>query len=125
MYSFLSGIDLVEVARLVELKDNIRRKFLERVYTQVELDSAGDSNERLAEFFAAKEAVTKALGSGIGAVGWRDIEVHVEEISFSSVYLHLHNEAQQLSDRLNVSRWFISLSHTHKYALALVIGTIE
>ena len=120
MQAVRTGIDLVEIARLAELKDTIRRKFLERVYTEHEINSAGGSNERLAEYFAAKEAAVKALGCGIGTVNWRDIEICMGEDH--SPVLQLYNEASRLAGQQGLSGWSVSLSHTTLYALAVVVG---
>jgi holo-[acyl-carrier protein] synthase len=120
MQTLQTGIDLVEIARLTELKDTIRQKFIERVFTQHEINSAGGSNEILAEYFAAKEAAVKALGCGIGSVGWRDIEIRLDDDR--PPILQLYNEASRMAQQQGLSAWSVSFSHTELYALALVIG---
>jgi holo-[acyl-carrier-protein] synthase len=70
-----TGIDLVRIDRLQSQRPEIRRRFLQRVYTENELAEAGHSDASLAGRFAAKEAASKMLGSGIGKVRWQDIEV--------------------------------------------------
>ena len=67
-----SGVDLVEIERLQETIDRHGERFLTRVFTPLELAEAGKSPASLAARFAAKEAVAKALGCGIGAVTWRE-----------------------------------------------------
>ncbi len=73
--SLRSGIDLIEIARLEGIRPEIRERFLRRVFTIQELEDARDSNLHLAGRFAAKEAVAKALGCGIGPVSWQEIEI--------------------------------------------------
>lgn len=70
-----NGIDLVEIKRFEQLQPAIFMRFIERVYTPQELVEADNSMEYLAGRFAAKEAVVKALGTGIGPVGWKEVEV--------------------------------------------------
>ena len=70
-----TGIDLVEIRRFRELKPEILARFYRRVYTRSEREYIGDSFERAAGLFAAKEAVVKAMGCGIGPVGWQDVEI--------------------------------------------------
>ncbi len=80
MPALRTGIDLVEIERLENLKPEIRTRFCQRVFTMQELAYAGGRLERLAAMFAAKEAVAKALGCGIGPIHWKDIEIrHTDE----------------------------------------------
>ena len=87
-----TGIDLVEIERLSDLRPEIRQRFLERVFTPRELEQAGDSNASLAGRFAVKEAVAKLLGTGIGVLGWKQIEVEREPQG--NPVLHLYGKAQ-------------------------------
>ena len=68
-------MDLIEVGRIVYLLDRYGERFAHRVFTDRELEACKGRPERLAARFAAKEAVSKALGTGIGQVAWREIEV--------------------------------------------------
>ena len=69
------GTDLVEVRRIVALVERYGERFTRRVFTPGELADCGGRAESLAARWAAKEAAAKALGCGIGAVAWHDIEV--------------------------------------------------
>src|SRR5690242_9842505 len=69
------GVDLIERARVRQAHTRFGERFLRRVFTETELAQAGGRIERLAGRFAAKEACAKALGTGIGAVAWREIEI--------------------------------------------------
>jgi holo-[acyl-carrier protein] synthase len=74
----------------------------------------------LAARFAAKEAVSKALGTGIGPVGWHEIEVLRGEAR--QPVLLLHGEAARLAASLGLDTWSLSLSHTQNYAVAMVVA---
>lgn len=118
-----TGIDLVEVSRLMDLKEGIRQRFLQRVFTKRELLEAEDSVQYLAGRFAAKEAVAKALGSGIGMVGWKEIEI-LRGLK-GEPRLVLGKKAQALSDEAGIVSWALSISHTPRYALALTVASGE
>ncbi len=120
MTALRTGIDLVEVERMLELRDGIRQKFLERVFTPQEVETAAGVNEHLAEYFAAKEAVVKALGCGIGPVSWQEIEV--QHSSDGDPQLSLSGNALEIAGQLGLDQWRLSLSHTSEYAVALVIA---
>lgn len=78
------------------------------------------SIESLAVRFAAKEAAAKALGTGIGAVGFQEIEILRDENR--APVLYLRGAAQALADKLKLETWSISLSHTKNHAVALVVA---
>jgi holo-[acyl-carrier protein] synthase len=120
MPTLRAGIDLVEISRLETLYPAIRRRFLERVFTPQELADAQDRFDTLCGRFAAKEAVVKALGSGIGPVAWQDIEIlrGVE----GEPQLQLHGEARRWAAALGLENWSISISHTREYAVAVAVG---
>ena len=118
-----TGIDLLEINRLDELDVAIRARFLQRVFTAGELADSGNSNASLAGRFAVKEAVTKALGCGIGAIGWQSIEV--QRGPQGEPCLLLHGEAQAMADRLGLLQWSISISHSRTHAVAVAVGLGE
>jgi holo-[acyl-carrier protein] synthase len=115
-----TGVDLVEVSRVREAIERHGERFLARIFTEAErLDSNGRVTS-LAARFAAKEAVSKALGCGIGVVSWLEIEIRSDENR--TPYLHLHGEAQKLAEKLGLSNWSVSLSHTESQAIAFVVA---
>jgi holo-[acyl-carrier protein] synthase len=116
------GLDLVDVDRFRKVLRR-RHKISERLFTQKELlycNTAVDPAERLAVRFAAKEAVMKALGVGLGKIRFREIEV-TKDIT-GKPGLQLHGAAAELADHNGVSHWYISLTHTKSTAEALVIA---
>lgn len=115
-----SGIDLVEIDRLANLRPEIRARFLARVFTPGELADANDLNASLAGRFAVKEAVAKALGTGIGRLGWQQIETRRGERD--EPMLCLYGEALAEAERLGLRTWSISISHTRAYAVAVAVG---
>jgi holo-[acyl-carrier protein] synthase len=118
-----TGIDLVEIKRLEEAIERHGRRFLERIYTPSELEACNSNLASLAGRFAAKEAVAKALGTGIGLVAWREIEIlHGPE---RAPVLHLHGAAQARAQALGLSAWSISLSHTPTHAVAVAVALGE
>lgn len=118
-----TGVDLIEIERLEETIERHGERFLKRVYTSTELDLVGSNPASLAARFAAKEAVAKALGTGIGEVRWQDIEVlHGPERQPTLV---LYGAAKGLAERLGLHTWSLSLSHTHTHAIAMVVAIGE
>ena len=115
-----TGIDLVEIGRLEALNPAIRKRFLERVFTPQELADAQDRWDTLSGRFAAKEAVVKALGSGIGPVAWQEIEILRGDQG--EPVLKLSGEALRRANTLELSTWAISISHTRAYAVAVAVG---
>jgi len=118
------GVDVAEVHRVADLVERHGRRFLERVYTPRELAyclGRRRESEHLAARFAAKEAVSKALGTGIGPrVHWRDIEVVREEIG--RVHITLHGGAREVARELRITKIFVSLSHARAYAAANAVA---
>ena len=116
------GVDLCEVGRIRRTLERTPG-FVDRVYTQAEQGycrSANDPTARFAVRFAAKEAVLKALGVGLGACPLRDIEV-VRDTS-GAPSLVLHGAAATLAAERGVTAWQISLTHTATMAEAVVIA---
>ncbi len=114
------GVDIIETERVAQSIARFGERFLQRVYTEQELASCNGRVTSLAARWAAKEAAAKALGTGIGAISWREIEVINESNQRPS--LRLHGAAAVLARQLGLSEFAISLSHTKDYAIAFVVG---
>ena len=117
----VTGIDLVEIERFYGAVERHGHHFLERIFTTREVEEVGDKIASLSARFAAKEAVTKALGTGIGQVTWHEIEIL--RGPGNAPTLHLHGEARGIAAELGIVTWSISLSHTTTQAIALVVAT--
>ncbi|MHB0922515.1 MAG: holo-ACP synthase [Bellilinea sp.] len=115
-----TGVDIVEIDRLDSVSSAIRRRFIQRVYTSAELAIIKDDNEALAGRFAAKEAVSKALGSGIGFVRWQDIEVL--DGPYGEPVLNLYGNAVKIAERLGLDTWSVSISHSRQHAVAVAVA---
>jgi holo-[acyl-carrier protein] synthase len=118
-----TGVDLVEITRFEQALERHGQRFLERVFTPQELQEVGEQQGRLASLaarFAAKEAVSKAFGTGIGQIFWREIEI-LRGPEREPV-LHLHGNSLCLAEKQNLTSWSLSLSHTEQYAIAMVVA---
>ena len=113
------GIDAVDVARFALILRR-RESFEERVFTALERSICGGTPGRLAARFAAKEATMKALGVGLGAFGFHDVWVEREESG--RPVLRVEGRAAALAAAAGVSRWHVSLTHTHLVAEAVVVA---
>ncbi len=118
-----TGIDMVEISRIKNAAKKWQKNFLLKIFTDKELEYSNEktsSYQHLAARFAAKEAVLKALGSGLTSrMEWRDIEVWNEESGKPNV--RLTGEVERVSTALGVKNIIISMSHTRTYAVASVI----
>ena len=120
------GVDIVEIERIGTLLVQHGDLFLNRVYTPAEVGYCGGRPSALAARFAAKEAVLKALGTGVQGVGWREVEVFSDQNGKPQVALH--GRARARAETLGMTHFAISLSHSRAYAVAFVVasgGTIE
>ncbi len=115
-----TGVDIIEVSRLDEAIIRHGERFFHRCFTSQELIEADGRTPGLAARFAAKEAVAKALGCGIGDVSWKEIEILRDNQRRPEVILH--GAAKKLAKRLGLIEWSVSLSHTHEHAMALVVA---
>jgi holo-[acyl-carrier protein] synthase len=121
-----TGVDIVEVGRVSRAVERHGDRFLARIYTGAEIARYGGRIDELAGRFAAKEAVSKALGVGLRhmsahGIGWHDVEVLPDR--FGKPVLHLSGRARSLAAEQNLCQWSISLSHDREYAIALVVAT--
>ena len=124
MTALCHGIDLVEIARIDQMVNDHGERFLGRVFTRHEREYAiaggRQQAERLAARFAAKEAVLKAIGTGLtSAMAWTDIEVRT--LASGAPSLVLSGRVAQLASEQSITWWRISLSHAGGFAFACVI----
>lgn len=118
------GLDAVELDEFSRLLTEPASNFLPKYFTQQELGSAGQGinrGERLAGRFAAKEAVMKALGVGLGdGVAFYDVEIVTQPSGAPSV--ELHRSLKAIADERRICSWLITITHTRKTALAGAIA---
>jgi len=117
------GVDLVECARIEHSLERFGERFLQRVFTTGEIEYSQSMKypaRHLAARFAAKEAISKAFGTGIGkSMGWKDIDVRRKESG--EPYVVLEGGAKKLAAERKVSKVSISLSHTEHHAMAVIV----
>ena len=117
------GIDIVEVARIQASFQQSGEKFLQRILRPGEIAyclAYKTPAPHLAARFAAKEAVAKAFGTGIGgALGWLDMEVVRQESG--EPLLVLHGKGKKLFQERGAKNLLLSLSHTENHATAVAV----
>ncbi len=118
-----AGVDLLEIDRLQRAVSVYGERFLRRIFTARELAERAHRIESLAARFAAKEAVAKALGCGIGQIGWKEIEIL--NAPSGAPHVILHGNAERLAKEQGLTEWSVSLSHSQSHAIALVIALGE
>ncbi len=117
------GIDIIEVARIQASHERFGERFLNRILHPNEISycmSYRVPAPFLAARFAAKEAISKAFGTGIGTqLGWHDMEVGRKESG--EPFVILHDGGQRLLEARGAQKVLISLSHTQNYAAAVAL----
>lgn len=113
-----TGVDILEIKRLEQSIKKYGARFIHRIFTEREIHDAKNRIESLAVRFAAKEAVSKALGTGIGPISWKEIEV-VHGVAHEP-NLELSGNAKKIALDLGIDQWSVSLSHTRNLAIAFV-----
>lgn len=114
------GIDIIETERIRLVSQ--KPSFLEKVFTCEERElflKSRNSVQMIAGRFAAKEAVSKALGTGIGKIGWHDIEVLQD--SYGKPYVKLHGRATELFKSISGEKIFLSITHVRSLAAAQAV----
>src|SRR5437879_8464525 len=117
------GIDIIEVERIKSSYERFGERFLNRILHPNEIAyclSHKEPGPFLAARFAAKEAISKAFGTGIGAqLGWQDMEVGRKQSG--EPFVILHEAGQKLLESRGAKSLLISLSHTQAHAAAVAI----
>lgn len=117
------GIDIIEVARIQASYERFGERFLNRILLPDEIGyclSHKTPGPFLAARFAAKEAISKAFGTGIGAqLGWQDMEIRRQDSG--EPYVVLHGSGEKLLRERQARAVLISLSHTQNYATAAAV----
>jgi holo-[acyl-carrier protein] synthase len=118
-----TGVDLIEIDRIRGAVERHGDHFLRRVYTATELTACHGRIESLAARFAAKEAVAKALGTGIwrNGINWTDIEIS-RNPETGAPLLTLYHAATAQARQLGLTEWSLSLSHDRTQAIAFVVA---
>lgn len=119
----VTGVDIIEIERVRGVAERYGQRFFNRIYTPGEQAYCRGRAPQLANRFAAKEAVMKALGTGARGVSWRDIEV--TRRSGQAPAITLHGTALVRAQKIGLDSLALSLSHSKEYAIASVVGDSE
>ncbi len=112
------GVDIIELERVQHALDRFGERFAHKVYTAREIAYCRGRVPELAVRFAAKEAVSKALGTGINGLLWTEMEILADERGKPLVVLH--GRALARAQLLGLSEWAVSMSHSDHDAVAFV-----
>lgn len=119
------GTDIIEIKR-IENAVNRNSEFLNRIFTDNEISyikSRKFNPQNIAGNFAAKEAVSKALGTGISGIRWKDIEI-IRKANGAPLVM-LHDKALKCSNDKGIIKINISISHSEEYAIAFAVAEGE
>ena len=114
-----TGVDLIEIGRIATVRDRYPVRFLNKVFTHGEQRYARKRAAQLASRFAAKEAVMKALGTGVRGIPWKSIEVTRRRGGPPEIVLH--GSALERAEKMGVKRIALSLTHSREFAVASVV----
>jgi holo-[acyl-carrier protein] synthase len=115
------GTDLIEIDRVIKACD--KNTFINKYFTDNEIKLAAQNSKIYADNFAVKESVAKMLGTGFREIV--PIEIEVLRDSLGKPYVNLYGEAFRLSRDLGITKIFVSITNTKKYASAFVVGEGE
>lgn len=121
-----TGVDILHVPRMRSAIERYGQRLLERCFTAAEITSCRGFVEEFAARYAAKEAVSKALGVGLRVMSRYGIKFHEVEIlpdRLGKPHVHLHGWAAERAQELGLTEWSVSLTHEKEYAVAFVVAT--
>jgi holo-[acyl-carrier protein] synthase len=114
------GVDIVDVDRIARAYARFGDRFLRHIYTPAETGLCRQRVPELAARFAAKEAISKALGTGLVGVSWVEMEVLADRRGKPTV--HLHGRALERAQSMGLAEWAVSLTHSDSQAIAMVVA---
>ncbi|MDG2764782.1 holo-ACP synthase, partial [Vibrio parahaemolyticus] len=119
----LTGIDIVKNERIQKLIQTNKDTFYKRVFTKDEINYIRDKRDSIgtiAGLFAAKEAVSKMLGTGIGEISWTDIEIcHRGK---GKPYLNINDKLKTIFRMLGIKEVDISISNEKEFSIAVAVA---
>lgn len=114
------GIDIIEVNRVRKVYERHGERFLRRVFTEREVLQCRGKATRLAGRFAAKEAISKALGTGIHGVAWREMEI--VQLRSGRPTVTLHGNAKRRAELLGISAFDVSIADLAELSIAIAVA---
>ena len=114
------GVDIIEVDRVRKVYEHHGERFLKRVFTEIEIRQCRGKVTRLAGRFAVKEAISKALGTGLHGVAWREMEV--VQLRSGRPSVRLHGNARQRAELLGLSGFDVSIADLQTFSIAIAVA---
>jgi holo-[acyl-carrier protein] synthase len=114
------GVDIIEVERVQRVYAHHGERFLRRVYTELEIQQCRGKIARLAGRFAVKEAISKALGTGMHGVAWREMEV--VQLRSGRPSVRLHGNAKLRAEQLGISAFDVSIADLAQLSIAIAVA---
>lgn len=121
-----TGVDIVEIKRIEKIIISKRESFLKKIFTDRERAYIMGKNydpKTVSGMFASKEAVAKLIGSGIGDLAWKDIEVLHDKKG--RPFVRQGEKIKKYLEELNLNSIEISISHEREYAISFAIGFLK
>lgn len=118
-----TGVDIVNVSRINKILLKNRDQFYNKIFTPNEIkyiEEKGHKATTVSGLFAAKEAVSKAIGTGIGILAWKDMEIL--HTSKGKPFINFTQKGKELVESLGILEIQISISHEVEYAIAFAVG---
>jgi holo-[acyl-carrier protein] synthase len=114
------GVDIIEVDRVRKVYEHHGERFLARVFTEDEIRQCRGKVTRLAGRFAVKEAISKALGTGLHGVAWREMEV--VQLRSGRPTVRLHGKARQRAAQLGLTGFDVSIADLQTFSIAIAVA---
>ncbi len=114
------GVDIIEVERVRKVYEHHGERFLQRVFTEMEIRQCRGKITRLAGRFAAKEAISKALGTGLHGVAWREMEV--VQLRSGRPTVRLYSNAKQRAELLGLTAFDVSIADLQTFSIAIAVA---
>lgn len=114
------GVDIIEVDRVRKVYEHHGERFLKRVFTEIEIRQCRGKVARLAGRFAVKEAISKALGTGLHGVAWREMEV--VQLRSGRPSVRLHGNAKSRAELLGLNGFDVSIADLQLFSIAIAVA---
>jgi holo-[acyl-carrier protein] synthase len=114
------GIDAIEVKRIEKVFVKFGNRFLNKVFTENEIQLCRGRVQEIAGRFSAKEAAMKALGTGVIGINWKEIEILVNKRGKPTI--QFFGKAQKRAQFMQLEAVDISITHLEHIAISIVVG---
>lgn len=114
------GVDIIEIKRVRSVLAHHGERFLQRVFTEQEIQQCRGKALKIAGRFAAKEAISKALGTGMHGISWRELEI--VQLSTGRPSVRLYGNASIRARELGLSAFDVSISDLASFSIAVAVG---